>query len=153
MMYEFELIQIALRIANDAHQGQQDLDGKAVLFHPLEVALMGKTLDELLVGILHDVVEDSHYTFDDLLSLGIPTHVVDTLRLLTHSKDESYEEYVLRIAQSGNKTAIAVKWNDLTHNLERGKRSNHTKQILKHTHGKELLAPYYEQVFASVEKK
>ena len=152
-MYEFELIQIALRIANDAHQGQQDLDGKAVLFHPLEVALMGKTLDELLVGILHDVVEDSHYTFDDLLSLGIPVHVVDTLRLLTHTEDESYDEYVLRIAQSGNKTAIAVKWNDLTHNLERGKRGNHTKQVLKHTHGKELLAPYYEQVFANLEKK
>ena len=153
MMYEFELIQIALRIANDAHQGQQDLDGKVVLFHPLEVALIGKSLDEMLVGILHDVVEDSQYTFDDLLERGIPVHVVDTLRLLTHSKDESYEEYVLRIAQPGNKTAIAVKWNDLTHNLKRGKRGNHTKQILKHTHGKELLAPYYEQAFASVEKK
>lgn len=152
-MQDFELIQTALRIANDAHKGQLDLDGKAVLFHPLEVALMCKSLDEMLVGILHDVVEDSQYTFEDLLEQGIPSHIVDTLRLLTHAKNESYDEYVLRIARSGNKTAIAVKWNDLTHNLERDKRGNHTKQVLKHTHGKELLAPYYEQVFANLEKK
>ena len=145
-MQVFELIQTALRIAKDAHDGQLDLDGKAVLFHPLEVSLMGKSLDEMLVSILHDVVEDSHYTFDDLLEQGIPAHVVDTLRLLTHTKDESYDEYVLRIAQSGNKIAIAVKWNDLTHNLERGKRGNHTKQVLKHTHGKELLEPFYNQI-------
>ena len=149
-MQDFELIQTALRIANDAHKGQLDLDGKAVLFHPLEVALMCKSLDEMLVGILHDVVEDSQYTFEDLLEQGIPSHIVDTLRLLTHAENESYDEYVLRIARSGNKTSIAVKWNDLTHNLERGKRGNHTKQVLKHTHGKELLAPYYEQVFVNL---
>ena len=82
-------------------------------------------------SILHDVVEDSHYTFDNLLESGIPTHVVETLRLLTHSKDENYDDYILRIIQPDNKIAIAVKWNDLTHNLERGKRSNHIRQ----THG------------------
>lgn len=108
-----------------------DLDGKAMLLHPLEVVLMGNSFDEMLVGILHDVVEDSHYTFDNLLESGIPTHVVETLRLLTHSKDENYDDYILRIIQPDNKIAIAVKWNDLTHNLERGKRSNHIRQ----THG------------------
>jgi (p)ppGpp synthase/HD superfamily hydrolase len=128
---DFELIQIALRIANDVHNGQVDLDGKAMLLHPLEVVLMGNSFDEMLVGILHDVVEDSHYTFDNLLESGIPTHVVETLRLLTHSKDENYDDYILRIIQPDNKIAIAVKWNDLTHNLKRGKRSNHIKQ----THG------------------
>lgn len=56
-----------------------DLDGKAMLLHPLEVVLMGNSFDEMLVGILHDVVEDSHYTFDNLLESGIPTHVVETL--------------------------------------------------------------------------
>ena len=56
---DFELIQIALRIANDVHNGQVDLDGKAMLLHPLKVVLMGNSFDEMLVGILHDVVEDS----------------------------------------------------------------------------------------------
>ena len=76
-------------------------------------------------------MEDSHYTFDNLLESGIPTHVVETLRLLPHSTAANDDDYILSIIQPDNMIAIAVKWNDLTHNLERGKRSNHIRQ----THG------------------
>ncbi len=145
-MTDSELIEKALEIATRAHRGQLDLDGKPVILHPLTVGLMGTCTDEIVAGFLHDVVEDSEYTFAYLTELGIPAHIVDTLRLLTHAKTETYDTYLERIATSDNRTAIAVKWHDLTHNLERGIRGNHTKQVTKHTRAQAFLRPFYEAI-------
>lgn len=141
-----ELIEKALEIAARAHKGQLDLDGKPVILHPLVVGLMGTCTDEIVAGFLHDVVEDSDYTFESLLEQGIPAHIVDTLRLLTHAKTETYDTYLERIATSGNRIAIATKWHDLTYNLERGIRGNHTKQVAKHTRAQSNLRPFYEAI-------
>ena len=64
-------IEIALEIALRAHRGQRDLDGKPVILHPLTVALKGNNENEIVAGLLHDVVEDTGYSFDDLLNAGI----------------------------------------------------------------------------------
>ena len=133
-------IEIALEIALRAHKGQRDLDGKPIL-HPLTVALKGNNESEIVAGLLHDVVEDTDWTFDDLLQAGISPEVVDALRLLTHSKDEPYLEYVRRIAASRNRIAINVKSNDLEHNLERGRRGDHLKQVAKHTAARRIIHP------------
>ncbi len=143
-MTDSELIEKALAIAMKAHCGQLDLDGKAVILHPLAVGLMGTCTDEIVAGFLHDVVEDSECTLDYLLEQGIPTHIVDALRLLTHAKTDTYNTYLEHIATSGNRIAIAVKWHDLTNNLERGIRGNHTKQVAKHTCAQAYLRPYYK---------
>ena len=87
-------IEEALRIALEAHEGQKDLDGNPVILHPMAVALAGRNRQEQIAGLLHDVVEDTDFTFDDLLQRGVDESIVDTLRLLTHSKDMTYEEYV-----------------------------------------------------------
>lgn len=145
-MTDSELIERALEIATHAHKGQLDLDGKPVILHPLAVGLMGTCMDEIVAGFLHDVVEDSDYTFESLLEQGIPAHIVDTLRLLTHAKTETYDTYWERIATSGNRIAIATKWHDLTYNLERGIRGNHTKQVAKHTRAQSNLRPFYEAI-------
>ena len=114
-------IDIALRIATAAHAGQLDRDGHPVILHPLTVGLMGHTDEEKIAGFLHDVVEDSDVTFDDLLREGIPTGIVNALRLLTHEKGTDYFEYVQNIIDSGNPIALQVKFNDLRHNFSRGK--------------------------------
>ena len=114
-------IDIALKIATTAHAGQLDRDGYPVILHPLTVGLMGHTDEEKMAGFLHDVVEDSDYTFNDLLEAGIPVGVVNALRLLTHPKDMPYYDYVQRIIDSGNPIALQVKYNDLQHNFARGK--------------------------------
>lgn len=93
-------IDIALRIATTAHAGQLDRDGYPVILHPLTVGLMGHTDEEKMAGFLHDVVEDSHYTFQDLLREGIPIGVVNALRLLTHHKETNYYDYVQSIIDS-----------------------------------------------------
>ena len=125
-------IENALRIAIQAHEGQKDLDGKPVILHPLAVGLAGKTREETIAGFLHDVVEDSSYTFESLQGIGVDREIVDVLRLLTHDKSTDYYDYVQHIIDSGNATALAVKRNDLNHNLMRGRAGNHTKQVMKH---------------------
>lgn len=134
-------IEIALDIAVKAHRGQTDLDGLPVILHPLAVALRGSNEAEIVVGLLHDVVEDTDLTFDDLLRAGIAPEAVDALRLLTHSDDDDYLNYVKRIARSGNATAINVKCNDLDHNIERGRRGNHLRHVAKHTAARKLIHP------------
>ena len=126
-------IEVALEIALKAHKGQRDLDGMPVILHPLTVALKGNNESEIVAGLLNDVVEDTDWTFDDLLEAGIKPEMVDVLRMLTHSKDEPYLDYVQRIADSHNPIDINVKCNDLEHNLDRGRRGDHLKQVAKHT--------------------
>ena len=127
-------IDLALRIATKAHQGQLDRDGNPVILHPLTVGLMGHTDEEKATGFLHDVVEDTNYTFDDLLREGIPVGVVNALRLLTHDKGTDYFDYVQNIIDSCNPIALQVKYNDLQHNYSRGK----AYPELQAKHGKAL---------------
>lgn len=134
-----KMVDLCLKIATEAHAGQADLDGNPVILHPLTVGLAGKTPDEQCAGFLHDVVEDTDYTFDDLLRLGVAPNIVDALRLLTHNKNEEYLDYVRHIAVSGNNLAIAVKFNDLHHNLERGRKMGYTRLIAKHEAALSLL--------------
>lgn len=136
-------IDIALRIATVAHAGQLDRDGYPVILHPLTVGLMGHTDEEKIAGFLHDVVEDSDITFDDLLKEGIPTGIVNAVRLLTHEKVTDYFDYVQRIIDSGNPIALQVKYNDLQHNYSRGK----AYPELQAKHGKAL-----EMVKAAIEE-
>ena len=104
---------------------------------------MGHTDEEKIAGFLHDVVEDSDITFDDLLKEGIPTGIVNAVRLLTHEKGTDYFEYVQRIIDSGNPIALQVKYNDLQHNYSRGK----AYPELQAKHGKAL-----EMVKAAIEE-
>ena len=127
-----EMIELCLGIAVRAHRGQKYPDGNPVILHPLTVGLKGSTPDEICTGFLHDVVEDTDVTFDDLLAEGVAPNIVDALRLLTHDKREEYLDYVRRIARSGNELAIAVKLNDLSHNLDRGRRMGYDRLVAKH---------------------
>lgn len=109
-------LQIALRIAMKAHRGQLDRGGQPYIFHPLKVATMTSSFDEFVTALLHDVIEDSDYTADDLRADGIPEHIMEALCLLTHDKDEPYMDYIRKI--KGNDLARAVKLADLKHNSD-----------------------------------
>ncbi|MBQ3173954.1 MAG: hypothetical protein IJB56_06595, partial [Alistipes sp.] len=95
--------------------------------------MMGHTDTERIVGFLHDVVEDTPYTFEELAEEGFTEEVIATLRLLTHDKQTPYMEYIERICTSGNEVAVNVKINDLKHNLARGKEGGHMRFVEKHT--------------------
>lgn len=112
-------IEETLRFALNAHEGQKDLVGNPAVLHLLAVCVAGKNELEQKAGLLHDIVEDTDVTLEDLRSEGVEEEVVEAVDLLTHREEDSYEEYVRKIAFSRNETAIRVKLHDLHHNLQR----------------------------------
>lgn len=107
----------AIEIATEAHQGQLDKAGKDYIGHPLRVMAMGRTLDEKIVGVLHDVIEDSDWTFVMLQNEGFSPEVIEALRCVTKtSENENYDDFIDRIRK--NPLATAVKLNDLTDNMD-----------------------------------
>ncbi len=114
----------ALEIITYEFRGQKDLDGKPAILHSLAVGMAGSDDNEKTVGFLHDLIEDCDWSIEDLRTEGFYDEVVDAVDILTHRKDEdSYDEYVSKIALSGNRLAINVKLNDLRNNLQRGEGS------------------------------
>ena len=112
-----QLLAKAIEIALEAHKGATDKAGMPYAGHIMRVMQAGRTLDEKIVGVLHDLVEDTHWTFDMLLEEGFPPHIVDALRCVTKMHDdEPYEEFIKRVKT--NPLAVAVKINDLTDNMD-----------------------------------
>lgn len=106
----------AFKIASIAHCKQYDKGGKPYILHPIRVMENLKTDDMELqsIAILHDVVEDTDVTFDDLIKEGFSKRVVSALKLLTHKQEDSYEDYIGKICTSLD--AIEVKLADITDN-------------------------------------
>ena len=110
-------LQRAIEIAIEAHKGQFDKAGKDYIEHPIRVMEMGKTDDEKIVGILHDVVEDTPWTFEALEAEGFSPQIIAALKCVTKlSETESYDHFIERIQK--NPLAVAVKLNDLTDNMD-----------------------------------
>lgn len=107
----------AIQIATEAHKGQLDKAGKDYIGHPLRVMEMGRTEEEKIVGVLHDVVEDGDWTFEALEAEGFSKEVIDALRCVTKiSENENYDDFIERVKK--NPLAVAVKINDLTDNMD-----------------------------------
>lgn len=107
----------AKAIATSAHEGQVDKAGKPYIKHPMRVMNMGKTVEEKIAGVLHDVVEDSDWTFEMLEKEGIPKDVLGALRCVTKlSEDEDYDHFIERVKT--NPLAVKVKINDLKDNMD-----------------------------------
>lgn len=107
----------AIEIATEAHRGQHDKAGNDYIEHPLHVMAAGKTLNEQIVGVLHDVVEDSDWTFEQLAAEGFSAEIIEALRCVTKlSEDEPYDKFISRI--KCNPLAVAVKINDLSDNMD-----------------------------------
>ena len=111
------MIQRAIQIATEAHKGQLDKSGKEYIGHPLRVMEMGKTQEEKIVGVLHDVVEDTPWTFEMLEAEGFGPEIIAALRCVTKaSENENYDDFIERVKK--NPLAVAVKINDLTDNMD-----------------------------------
>ena len=106
----------ALKLCFDAHKDQLDKSGIPYVFHPFHLAEQMTTEETIIVALLHDVVEDSDITFEDLAK-DFDKPIIDAIKLLTH-KDKSvkYEDYVRKIKE--NPIAKAVKLADLMHNSD-----------------------------------
>ena len=109
-------LQRALEIAVESHKNQKQKDGSPYAFHPIRLSLSLETEERKIVALLHDVVEDTDWTFDDLVGEGFSDRVIEALRLLTHTDGSPYEDYIERIAS--NPLASVVKKADLADNMD-----------------------------------
>jgi len=122
-----DLTKKAMRIAFDAHKDQVDKAGLPYIFHPYHIAEQMTDEVSVCVALLHDVVEDTSLTFEDLFEQGIPEGIIKTLRILTHDNSVSYMDYIQKIKNSGDRVAVIVKLADLYHNSDIA-RTDHTDE-------------------------
>ena len=118
-MTKDELLHRAIKIADKAHKGQTDKYHAPYIAHVMRVMEYGKTMDEKIVGVLHDVVEDHpvEFSLDYLRDQGFPEYIIFAISCLTKfDPDEEYDDFVRRTERSP--LAVAVKLNDLRDNMD-----------------------------------
>ena len=115
MLYT-EMTKKAMKLCFAAHRDQTDKSGLPYVFHPFHLAEQMPDEDTTVVALLHDVVEDTPYTLEDLKAMGFGPRALEALALMTHDKGIPYLDYVARIKE--NEIARTVKLADLRHNSD-----------------------------------
>jgi len=111
-----DILELALQIAVKAHAGQKDKSGEPYIFHPIRVMQRCSTPKAKIVALLHDTVEDTDVTFEDLEEAGFDSGTLGTLRLVTHEKDVPYDNYIDALMH--DPVAVEVKLADLEDNSD-----------------------------------
>ena len=111
-----EYTKLAMKICFKAHAHQLDKSGLPYVFHPFHIAEQMKDEDTTIVALLHDVVEDSDITLDDLKKYGFSEDVISAVAAMTHSQNIDYMDYIAQVKK--NPLAAAVKLEDLRHNSD-----------------------------------
>lgn len=108
----------AIQIAAEAFVGKYDKGGQPYILHCLHVMNSVDSSDHELmqIAVLHDVVEDTDWTFEQLIDEGFSKRVIKALELLTHEKGVPYQDYIKQVAT--NEDARKVKMADLRHNSD-----------------------------------
>jgi len=119
----------AIKIALTAHENQVDKGGKTYVLHPLRLMVQMPTEELQIIAVLHDVVEDSSYTFEDLIKEGFTAEVIEALRALTKQENEQYDDFIQRVKK--NPLAIQVKIADLKDNSNVDRIQNPTEKDLE----------------------
>jgi (p)ppGpp synthase/HD superfamily hydrolase len=132
----------ALQLAIQAHANQTDRYGQPYILHVMRVMLRGKNEEEKIVGLLHDVIEDTPLTANDLRAEGFAEAIIEAVQCLTRPETESYEDFIERIKT--NRLAINVKLNDLEDNMDMRRVPQLTEKDLPRMN--KYLKAYHEQV-------
>jgi len=121
---EHQLLSLATKLAEDAHKEALDKGGNPYIGHPLRVMSSMNTTDEKIVAVLHDAIEDSPLTLEDLSLLGFSSSILKALDAITKRDGENYEVYLGRVVV--NPIALKVKIADITDNMDISRISNPT---------------------------
>ena len=111
-----EYTKLALKICYQSHKNQLDKSGLPYVFHPFHIAEQMKDEDTTIAALLHDVVEDTSVTLEDLKKYGFSEEVISAIAVMTHDPNVDYMEYIAQVKK--NPIAAAVKLEDLRHNSD-----------------------------------
>ncbi|MDP4144973.1 MAG: GTP pyrophosphokinase [Bacillota bacterium] len=136
-----KLLDKAIKIAVDAHSSQLDKAGSNYIFHPLRVMLKLNSEEERIVGVLHDVIEDTDITYEFLKAEGFSKNIIEALKNVTKLDNESYMVFIKRA--KSNEISRAVKLADLEDNMDMSRINNPTEKdymrLEKYMQAKTLL--------------
>lgn len=116
----------AIQISAKAHEGQVDKAGQPYIIHPIKVMLRVQNEAERIAAILHDVVEDTDITFDDLLIEGFSNEILEAVEALTKRDGETRLEAAKRASR--NPIALKVKLADNAENMDISRIDNPTER-------------------------
>lgn len=116
LLIELESVSKALRLATAAHKGQTDKGGADYIKHPIAVAECFDDEEGQIVALLHDTIEDTEVTIENLRAEGFSDAILNAVYCLTQKKDESRNDYLQRVTE--NSLAAKVKIADLAHNSD-----------------------------------
>lgn len=119
-------IESAISLALQAHKGQLDKGGHPYILHPLAVMNRVESMEEKIVAVLHDAIEDSEVTIEELRDLGFSEEILTAIHLLTRSTEDSYEEFIEKTTT--NRTARNVKIADIKENMNISRIKNPTQE-------------------------
>ncbi len=137
MLYT-DLTNKAMRLCYEAHKGQYDKSGVPYIFHPIHLAEQLEDERDICVALLHDVIEDTEYTIDDIVECGFPGEVIEAIKILTRDKSIDYMDYIALVKE--NDIAKRVKLKDLEHNSDPTRLAN-----IKDTEKRAVLSERYEK--------
>ena len=139
-------LETAIQFALEAHKGQLDKVGEPYILHPLRVlfAFPPYQLHQRMVAVMHDVLEDTEATADDLRKLGAPEEVVIACELLCHEEGTQYTEYIKELLS--NDLARSVKKADIKDNMSMERMIRLDKETT------ERLIKKYSQALALINK-
>lgn len=120
------LIKRCYAIAKTFHEGQLDRGGRPYLEHLIAVAREMKTEDTICAALLHDILEDTEVSAEDLIKMQVPPSIVYTVAILTRVKGETYKQYIARVGTDPD--ARIVKMADLQHNMNLSRLPEITEQ-------------------------
>ena len=152
-MYYTPMTKAAMKLCFEAHKDQIDKAGIPYVFHPISLAeRFGEDQEaETCVALLHDVLEDTDYTVDDIRAAGMSEEVIEALLLLNHNPKVEYMDYVRHLSK--NNIARHVKIYDLQHNSNLSRLEKVTEKDLKRVEKyKEALKILFEVEGSSEQK-
>ncbi len=137
------MLQKAIALAHQAHEGQVDKAGKPYISHPLRVMQQLSTMPDKIVGVLHDAVEDSELTLTDLRAAGFSEDLITAVDAITKRTTEEYEAYLQRVM--ANAIALRVKIADMTDNMDLTRIEAPTAKDHARLHKYKLTLPRLQQ--------
>ena len=139
----FKTLELVLRVFDD----KVDKGGLPYFNHLFKVYGGVSSYEEKIIALLHDIVEDTNITYDDLKEFGYDNNIIDALKILTKNKGEYYPDYIERIINSNNKLALDVKLSDLKHNMDITRIKNPT------VNDYERISKRYEPAYLKIKNK
>lgn len=124
-----KLVNKTIKLMYDKHKDQVDKNGIPYVFHPWHVAESMIDEKRTVVALLHDIVEDTNTTFEELEKMGYDDEIIEALKVLTHDKSVNYDDYIKKISM--NPIARDVKIADLKHNLDRSRLDESNEKLEK----------------------